>query len=75
MISILFLLSEGLNFHLLANASLNSLFSLTKLSSLWGILAAVVASIVERYEIGTIDDNVLITVATMTVLIVGIVIT
>jgi len=56
------------------NSSLNSLFTITKLSPLWGVLAAVVASIVERYEIGPIDDNVLITVVTMTVLIVGIMI-
>jgi hypothetical protein len=38
-------------------------------------LAAVAASIVERYEIGPIDNNFLITVATIIVLIVGIVIT
>jgi phytol kinase len=38
---------------------------------LWGVLAAIVASIVERYEIGPIDDNVLITVTTMIILIVG----
>jgi len=57
------------------NSSLNSLFTLKKLSLLWGILAAVAASIVERYEIGPIDNNFLITVATIIVLIVGIVIT
>ncbi len=38
---------------------------------LWGVLAAVVASVIERYEIGPIDDNVLITVSAMIVLIVG----
>ncbi len=38
---------------------------------LWGVLAAVVASIVERFEIGPIDDNVLITVSAMIVLIIG----
>ena len=38
-------------------------------------MAAVVASFVERFEIGPIDDNVLITVATVIVLVVGIVIT
>ena len=40
-----------------------------------GNLGRVVASIVERYEIDPIDDNVLITDATMIVLIVGIAIT
>jgi len=38
---------------------------------MWGVLAAIVASIVERFEIGPIDDNVIITVATMVVLSVG----
>jgi hypothetical protein len=38
-------------------------------------MAAVIASIFERYEIGPIDDNVLINVSTVIVLIVGIVIT
>jgi phytol kinase len=57
------------------NSSLNSLFTIAKLSPLWGVLAAVVASFIERYEIGPIDDNVLITVATMIVLAVGIMIT
>jgi phytol kinase len=38
---------------------------------LWGVLAAIVATIVERYEIGPIDDNILITVSAMIVLIVG----
>lgn len=38
---------------------------------LWGILAAVVASFVERYEIGPIDDNFLITISAMIILIVG----
>jgi hypothetical protein len=37
-------------------------------------MAAVIALIVERYEIGPIDDNVLIDVSTVIVLIVGIVI-
>jgi phytol kinase len=41
---------------------------------LWGVLAAVVASIVERYEIGPVDDNILITVATMIVLSIGLLI-
>jgi phytol kinase len=39
---------------------------------LWGVLAAVVASIIERFEIGPIDDNVLITVASMIVLSIGV---
>ena len=38
---------------------------------LWGVLAAVAASIVERFEIGPIDDNILITVTSMMFLIVG----
>lgn len=38
---------------------------------LWGILAAIAASIIERFEIGPIDDNVLITVTAMLILIVG----
>jgi phytol kinase len=38
---------------------------------LWGILAAVAASFVERYEFGFIDDNILITVSAMLILIVG----
>jgi phytol kinase len=38
---------------------------------LWGILAAAVASIVERFEIGPVDDNILITVSTMIILIAG----
>jgi dolichol kinase len=37
----------------------------------WVIVAAVAASIVERFEFGPIDDNVLITVTTMIILIVG----
>jgi len=38
---------------------------------LFGIIAALVASVVERYEIGPIDDNVLITVCSSIVLIIG----
>ena len=38
---------------------------------LWGVLAAVTASIVERFEIGPIDDNILITVTAMIFLIMG----
>ena len=38
---------------------------------LWGVFAAISASIVERFEIGPIDDNILITVTAMIILIVG----
>jgi dolichol kinase len=38
---------------------------------LWGLIAAVVATWIERYEIGPIDDNVLITVAASGVLLLG----
>jgi len=41
---------------------------------LWGVLAAIVASIIERFEIGPIDDNVLITIASMIVLSIGVLI-
>jgi dolichol kinase len=37
----------------------------------WALAAAVVGSIVERYEIGPIDDNILITVSSSIVLFVG----
>lgn len=37
----------------------------------WGLIAAFVASFVERYEFGPIDDNVLITVAAAIVLYLG----
>jgi phytol kinase len=37
----------------------------------WGVLSAVVATFVERYEFGPIDDNVLITVAATAVLLIG----
>lgn len=39
--------------------------------AVWGGLAAVVASVVERYEFGPIDDNVLIAVASTAVLALG----
>jgi hypothetical protein len=40
----------------------------------WGVVAAIIASIFERYEFGPIDDNILITVsATVTLYIGGIV--
>jgi phytol kinase len=38
---------------------------------LWGIFAAITASVVERFEIGPIDDNILITVTAMFILTVG----
>jgi len=37
----------------------------------WGLIAALVATWIERYEIGPIDDNVLITVAAFGVLLLG----
>ena len=39
---------------------------------LWGLASAVVATVVERYEFGPIDDNVLITTAASTVLLIGV---
>lgn len=38
---------------------------------LWGVFAAIAASIVERFEIGPIDDNILITVTATIILILG----
>lgn len=37
----------------------------------WGLLSALVATVVERYEFGPIDDNILITVAASAVLLLG----
>ncbi len=37
----------------------------------WGLIAGVVASIIERFELGPIDDNILITVASSAVLLIG----
>ena len=37
----------------------------------WGVIAGVVASIIERFELGPIDDNILITVASSAVLLIG----
>jgi hypothetical protein len=37
----------------------------------WGIIAAVVASLFERYEFGPLDDNILITISSIAVLSVG----
>ena len=34
----------------------------------WGVMAAVVATLVERYEFGPIDDNILITLASSAVI-------
>lgn len=39
---------------------------------LWGVLSAVIATIVERYEFGPIDDNVLITLASSLTLLLGV---
>ena len=39
----------------------------------WGIISAIVASVIERYEFGVIDDNVLIVIASSIVIILGIV--
>lgn len=39
--------------------------------AVWGILAALVGTFVERYEFGPIDDNVLITTASAVVLFIG----
>lgn len=38
----------------------------------WGVLSAVVATFIERYEFGPIDDNVLITMAASTILLLGV---
>lgn len=43
--------------------------------AMWGIIAAIVASVAERYEIGPIDDNILITVSSSIVLYVGYMVT
>lgn len=37
----------------------------------WGIVAAIIASIFERYEFGSIDDNILITISATVVLYIG----
>ena len=37
----------------------------------WGVISAIVASIVERYEFGPIDDNILIVIASSIVLLIG----
>jgi len=38
---------------------------------IWGVIAAVVASVVEKFEFGSIDDNVFITVFSILILIIG----
>ena len=38
----------------------------------WGLIAAAVATFVERYEFGPIDDNILITIFATAVLLLGI---
>ncbi|MBK5965331.1 hypothetical protein CCR95_14860 [Thiocystis minor] len=38
---------------------------------LWGLLSAIVATVIERYEFGPIDDNILITVSASAVLLLG----
>jgi len=40
---------------------------------IWGVIAAIVASVFERYEIGPIDDNILITVSAIAILAIGVV--
>jgi len=39
--------------------------------AIWGVIAAIVASILEKFEIGPLDDNVLITVSSIVVLFIG----
>ena len=38
---------------------------------LWGVIAAIVASLFERYEFGIIDDNILVTVSATLILYIG----
>jgi hypothetical protein len=39
--------------------------------ALWGVIAAVIASLFERYEFGIIDDNILVTVSATVILYIG----
>ena len=39
---------------------------------LWGLIAASIATFVERYEFGPIDDNILITLASTSVILIGV---
>ena len=48
-----------------------ALLSDTKGMTLWAVAAAAVASYIERYEFGSIDDNILITSSSSIVLIIG----
>ena len=45
--------------------------SLSPAIPIWGLLSGAVASFVERYEFGPIDDNVLIVIASSIVLLLG----
>jgi hypothetical protein len=45
--------------------------SLSPAIPIWGTISGAVASFVERYEFGPIDDNVLIVVASSIVLLIG----
>jgi phytol kinase len=38
---------------------------------IWAVIAAAVASIIERYELGPLDDNILITISSSIVLYIG----
>ena len=38
---------------------------------LWGVIAAIVASLFERYEFGIIDDNILVTISATVILFLG----
>ena len=46
-------------------------FSSVQGLAIWGVLAAIVASVFERYEFGSIDDNILITISATIVLVIG----
>jgi len=39
--------------------------------AIWGVIAAIVASIVEKFELGPVDDNILISVSSILVLYIG----
>jgi dolichol kinase len=38
---------------------------------IWAVIAAIASSIVERYEFGPIDDNILITITSSIILVIG----
>jgi hypothetical protein len=48
-------------------------FSLASTPSIpiWGIIAAIIASLFERYEFGLIDDNILVTASATFILYIG----